>query len=53
MEEFVINIKEVFRKLHLFNELNDTQLEKIAELCREEVYEAGATINTKWHDNRK
>ncbi len=43
----MVDIKEALGELQLFEELNDAQLEKIAELCREEVYEAGATVITE------
>jgi len=43
----MVDIKEVLGGLQLFEELNDAQLVKIAELCREEVYEAGAIVVTE------
>ncbi len=38
------DIKELLRSSELFENLNETELDRIARLCREEVYEAGATI---------
>ncbi len=37
-------IKQVLAGSQLFGELGDEELDKIAELCREETYEAGVTI---------
>lgn len=37
-------IKETLAQCYLFDDLADEELEKVAELCREESYETGATI---------
>jgi len=37
-------VKQVLASSQLFGELSDDELDKIAGLCREEVYEAGTTI---------
>jgi signal transduction histidine kinase len=37
-------IKETLAQCYLFDELTDEELEKVAALCREESYEAGAVI---------
>ncbi len=43
-EKPVCEIKGVLGKCQLFQGLTDDELDKIARLCREEVYEAGVTI---------
>jgi signal transduction histidine kinase len=40
-------IKEILAQCYLFDELSDDELEKVAALCREEVYEAGAIVLTE------
>ena len=43
----MVDIKEALGKLQLFGGLTDAQLDKVRGLCREEVYEAGATVFTE------
>jgi signal transduction histidine kinase len=40
-------IKEILAQCYLFDELSDDELERVAALCREEVYEAGAIVLTE------
>lgn len=38
------SVKEILTQCYLFDELTDEELEKVAALCREEVYEPGTII---------
>jgi len=46
-------IKQVLARCPLFEGLTDSELDKIAGLCQEEVYETGATIFTEGEEARK